>query len=266
MHAVSSSIEDDRDSRQRLHLLYHELRPSKSEYSYVVSTSVFEEQMDVFIRARQTSGAKLFPEITFDDGHISNHHYALPILQARGIHARFFITAGWIGQKPGYMDWPEVRALHEAGHLLGAHGWSHALLTHCTNKDLKRELLDARLSMEEKLGIQVTTMSLPGGRFNRRVIAACQEAGYTKVYSSIPQAESLTAGYMIGRLNIRGDMKLPWISALFQPGSNALASLERQYRMKSAAKSVLGDRMYAKVWGLLNREETDTSPGGISPE
>jgi hypothetical protein len=28
--------------------------------------------------------------------------------------------------------------------------------------------------------------------------------------------------------------------------------------MKAAAKSLLGDRLYEKVWALLNRKETDT--------
>ncbi len=256
-------MNDKLGPRRCLYLLYHELRPSKSDYSYVVSTAAFEEHLELFACLRQSGVPGLFPEITFDDGHFSNYQYALPILQARSIRARFFITAGWIGQKSGYMDWPELRALHDAGHLIGAHGWSHALLTHCTSNDLQRELVHARLVMEEKLGIPVTTMSLPGGRFNRRVIAACHEAGYTEVFTSMPKPELIPTGYLVGRLNIRGDMKLSWISALLQPGSKTLAGLKRQYRMKSAAKSLLGDRAYAKLWGLLNREETDAAADGI---
>ena len=256
---------DDHNSRRRVYLLYHELRPSKSDYSYVVSTNAFEQHLDLLSCFRQTDDGGLFPEITFDDGHISNFQYALPGLQARSIRARFFITVGWTGQKPGYMDWPELRALSDAGHLLGAHGWSHTLLTHCTAEDLRRELVQARQVMEEKLGIPITTMSLPGGRFDQRVLTACQNAGYTEVFASIPKAESLPTGYLIGRLNIRGDIELSWISSLLQPGSTTLAGLERQYRMKSAAKSLLGDRIYAKLWGLLNREEANTDPDGVTP-
>ena len=203
--------------------------------------------------------------MTFDDGHISNHQYALPLLQARGIRARFFITAGWTGSKPGYMGWTELRDLQAAGHLLGAHGWSHTLLTHCTHKDLQLELAQTRLVMEEKLGTQITTMSLPGGRYNSRVIAACQEAGYTQIFTSIPRADLTTEG-MIGRLNIRGDMKLSWIAALLEPDSTTLDSLERQYRIKSAAQSLLGDRVYAKLWGLMNREESNTASGEAPAE
>jgi hypothetical protein len=119
-------------------------------------------------------------------------------------------------------------------------------------------LVDARLTLEDKLGTSITTMSLPGGRYNRRILTACQEAGYTQIFTSIPRAEPDPAGLTVGRLNIRGDMSLEWITKLLQPGSSLLSGLERQYQMKAAAKSLLGDRLYEKVWALLNRKETDT--------
>jgi hypothetical protein len=243
----------------RLYLLYHELRPSRSSYSYVVETGEFEKHVDLFIKLRNTDGAGLWPEVTFDDGHISNFEFALPVLQSRAIKARFFITVGWTGRRPGYMGWQELRELHQAGQLIGAHGWSHALLTHCNASDLHRELADARLTLEDKLGSSITTMSLPGGRYNRRILTACQEAGYTQIFTSIPRAEPDPTGPTIGRLNIRGDMSLEWITKLLQPGSNLLSGLERQYQMKAAAKSLLGDRLYEKVWALLNRKESDTN-------
>jgi hypothetical protein len=55
-------------------------------------------------------------------------------------------------------------------------------------------------------------------------------------------------------------MTLEWIANLFQPGSKTLHSLERQYQMKAAAKSLLGDRLYEKLWAILNRQEPETNP------
>src|SRR5205085_10195474 len=114
------------------------------------------------------------------------------------------------------------------------------------------------LTLEDKLGTSITTMSLPGGRYNRRVLAACEEAGYTQIFTSIPRPEPDPARQTIGRFNVRGDMSLEWITKLLQPGSNVLSGLERQYQIKAAAKSLLGDRLYEKVWALLNRKETET--------
>jgi peptidoglycan/xylan/chitin deacetylase (PgdA/CDA1 family) len=246
---------------RRLFLLYHELRPVRSSYSYVIETMEFEKHCDLFAQLRQQEKIALGPELTFDDGHISNFQYSLPILSSRGIKALFFITVGWTGNRPNYMGWQELRALHEAGQSIGAHGWTHKLLTHCTEEELRTELGSARLMLEDKLGTAITTMSLPGGRYNRRVLAACEEAGYTEVYTSVPRTETAPIGPLIGRLNLRGDMTLEWISSLFQPGSNVLNGLERQYQMKATAKTVLGDRLYEKLWALLNRKEPDTYDG-----
>jgi hypothetical protein len=35
-----------------------------------------------------------------------------------------------------------------------------------------------------------------------------------------------------------------------------LAGLERQYKVKGLAKSVLGDGLYARLWSLVNRSGT----------
>jgi peptidoglycan/xylan/chitin deacetylase (PgdA/CDA1 family) len=248
----------------RLYLLYHELRPSRSTYSYVLETAEFEKQISFFQKLRGNGLSTLLPEVTFDDGHISNFELALPILEAHALKASFFITVGWTGRRAGYMGWQELRALHQAGQQIGAHGWTHTLLTHCSARRLHSELVDARLTLEDKLGTPVTTMSLPGGRYNKRVLIACQEAGYKQIFTSVPKAEPEPASLTVGRLNVRGDMSLEWISNLFQPGSKTLNGLERQYQMKAAAKSLLGDRLYQKLWAILNRQEPETDPEGAA--
>jgi peptidoglycan/xylan/chitin deacetylase (PgdA/CDA1 family) len=244
-----------------LHFLYHELRPGGSQYLYALDRDEFDRQAELFSQMWNSENPSLLPAVTFDDGHISDYEYALPILQSRGLIARFFITVGWTGIRPGYMGWRELRALHESGQMIGAHGWSHTLLTHCSPEDLDKELRGARLLLEERLGTPIATMSLPGGRFNRRILEACREAGYTQVYTSMPRAGREASEFLIGRLNIRGNMSLDWIRNVLRPESGALRSLERQYRMKAAAKAVLGDGIYDKLWAVLNRREPTSSDG-----
>jgi peptidoglycan/xylan/chitin deacetylase (PgdA/CDA1 family) len=227
---------------------------------------MFARHIDLFARLRATESAGLWPELTFDDGHISNLEIAAPILQSRGLTARFFITAGWTGTKPGYMGWAELRSLHGAGHAIGAHGWSHKLLTHCSDDELQTELGRPRLTLEDKLGSSVATMSLPGGRADRRVLAACANAGYTQVYTSEPRSEALPLGATVGRVTILGTMQPEWIARLFELDGRALAKLERRYRMKEAAKKLLGDRLYAGLWARLNRKEPETDGGGEGAE
>jgi peptidoglycan/xylan/chitin deacetylase (PgdA/CDA1 family) len=247
--------------QRRLYLLYHELRPNGSKYSYVIENAEFEKHLDLFSQLRERTDGGSVPEITFDDGHISNIEFALPLLDARNLRARFFITVGWTGYRPGYMEWSDLRALHAAGQDIGAHGWSHRLLTHCDEKELQTELASARVTLEDKLGTSITTMSLPGGRYNRRVLTACSEAGYTQVYTSIPRDEPASPGEIVGRLNILGNMKAEWIADVLGPESQILARLGRQYKIKEAAKGLLGDRLYEKAWAFLNRKEPDTDEG-----
>jgi len=196
--------------------------------------------------------------MTFDDGYASDSEYALPILTARGLRAHFFITVGRTGKIPGYMAWPEVRSLKDAGHIVGTHGWSHALLTHCSAKELDRELNASKKMLEDKLGIAVTTMSLPGGRYSRRVLAACQESGYTTVYTSEPRLETTFSAFTIGRVNVSSDRSANWIRALLQPRSGELSKLQRQYRIKNAAKVCLGDWAYEKLWATVAQQGTKT--------
>jgi hypothetical protein len=258
---MASNPDEPRQPRRRLFLLYHELRASQARYSYVTDTAKFARHLELYSRLRESPSADVWPEITFDDGHSSNLELAAPLLQSHNLPARFFITVGWTGTKPGYMSWNDLQALHQAGFAIGAHGWTHTLLTHCSENELETELNRARLTLEDKLGTSITTMSLPGGRYNRRVLAACERAGYSEIYTSVPRAETLPLGSTVGRLNILGDMQPEWIARLFEPDGALLGSLGKQYSRKQAVKKLLGDRLYAKLWAMVNRQEAEDAAG-----
>ncbi len=244
-----------------LPLLYHELRPEPSSYTYATECASFRRHLALFQKLGEDPGM-LRPEITFDDGHMSNFEYALPMLQEQSMAARFFITVGWTSARSGYMGWNELRALHAAGQSIGAHGWTHTLLTHLDTGALDRELRGARETLEDRLATSVISMSLPGGRFNQQVLEACTAAGYTEIWTSIPHAEPFPFGPVLGRLNMRGSMTEAWLERLLQPGTGVLRGLEREQRVKDAAKAVLGDRLYAKVWAILNRQKADSEALG----
>ncbi len=242
----------------RLYLLYHELRREPSTYTYAMDAVRFEQQVRFFAQRPQQPGSGSLPEITFDDGHRSDYELALPVLGRHGLKARFFITAGWTGTRARYMDWPQLGELHRAGHSIGAHGWSHRLLTQCSPTELHTELDTSRKLLEDHLSTSIRTLSLPGGRHNHRVLDACREAGYTQIYTSHPQIERDPGAFLLGRLNLRGDTSLDWLSELLSPESRTLKRIMRQDRLKQAGKSLLGDDVYARLWRLINRAEPST--------
>ena len=246
--------------RPRLCLLYHELVAEGSAYAYAMTTAEFARQVGLVRRLQTGDGAGLMPELTFDDGHVSNLSEALPVLERAGVRARFFITAGWTGARAEYMDWPALRELATAGHEIGAHGMTHTLLTHCDAAGLERELGGARKVLEDGLGQAVTTMSLPGGRYDGRVMEGCRAAGYQLVFTSeprvwVPAASSGVGPERVGRLNIRGDATVAWIERLLDPATGMLARLECVDRVKGAAKRVLGDALYRRLWSVVNRAD-----------
>ncbi len=249
-----------RAARHSLHLLYHELSDAPQAYSYTMPCERFEAHCRL-VQSRETmqDASLLQARFTFDDGHRSDYEMAWPLLEKYGHRAHFFITAGWTGQRAGYMNWPELRALAEGGNLVGAHGWSHALLTHCSKGKLDRELRGARARLEDGLGRRVTAMSLPGGRVNARVLAACYAAGYAQVYTSAPKPVADVSASVVGRLNLQSGAEVAWLERVLDPSTGALDRLYRMHRFKAMAKSLLGDALYARLWAIITRQSTESA-------
>lgn len=249
-----------------LHFLYHELRPAKSRYSYVMACDEFEEHCALFAQMQQSAPESVLrPEITFDDGNASDLMFASPVLRRHGLRATFFITAGWTGERAGFMDFIQLRALQAAGHRIGAHGLTHKLLTACSDAELDAELRVPKARLEQGLGTEVPLMSLPGGRANARVLRACAAAGYRQVYTSEPRAEAMDAApFTVGRFNLHSGTTLNWLEQVLRPETGALAKLQRADQLKTTAKRVLGDRLYARLWALANRQEAQPLETGAS--
>lgn len=245
-----------------LHLLYHELSPFSRSYRYALTTETFSAHCNYYCQLRE-NGHPVLPAISFDDGHESDWESASPVLADFGLKARFFITAGFLG-KTGYMSWQQLRALLASGQRIGAHGWSHRLMTGCDRQQLATELDYARKALEDGLGIAVTELSLPGGRSNARVLAACQDAGYTRVYTTEPKIETDSGGFTVGRLNVRSDLEVEGLERLFAPHSPMLARLHRSYRLKNMAKKMVGDNLYRRIWTLANGKQIDAEDGAMA--
>src|SRR5260221_14516941 len=80
----------------------------------------------------------------------------------------------------------QLEQLMSAGHNVQSHAWSHEFLTGCSASQLDYELRNSRKTLEDRLGIGVDSISVPGGRWNATVLEACAAAGYQHVYTSEP--------------------------------------------------------------------------------
>jgi len=239
-------------------LAYHEIDDQNSGDVYCISPDVFMSHM--WAATHQAEQIKQSLHITFDDGHVSHMRWAVPILNELGAQGHFFIPTAWMGSKHGYINWNDVRSIAEQGHRVGSHGATHVFLSVCTPSQLEEEVRNSRLTLEDKIGQAVTSISMPGGRWNEAVIRACAVAGYKEVYTSEPGMyrtakveNNMQLPAVIGRFAVRRKTSLRTIAAYIEGDFFAISRLRGMYLFRQLAKRMIGDRGYQHIWSSLFR-------------
>ena len=230
-------------------LAYHEVMP-ESNYAYCVTSSAFAEHLRLLDSLKKSESQHA--QITFDDGEQSQYRNALLLLAEYGIKATYFVTPGLIGTTAQFLGWDELRALHAAGHSIQSHGWSHKFLTFCSEAELVHELRASKQSLEDKLGSAVEEISVPGGRWDRRVIEMCAAAGYRRVYVSDPWGETEIDGIEgIGRFMVRRTTTIAELGKIVERDRGALRNLKLRSHLRHGLVGLLGDSLYHRLWCSL---------------
>ena len=234
-------------------LAYHELSKEHVDDVYTLPISTFR------VHAMTVGAQGGWREcITFDDGHASNYTLAPPILAAFNLRAIFFVTTAWTGVLESAMSWGQLRELSTLGHSIGSHTHTHPFLTSCSDSALREELSMSRQLIEQQLGTEVDTVSLPGGRVDARVLGACAEAGYHRVFTSLvgqyrPAADGMPE--VIGRYVVTRSTT-PLILREYLSGEPRIRRrLQFEARAKKLVRSILGDELYQKAWRRAFRSQ-----------
>ena len=232
-------------------LTYHEIEPENSNYLYALTAHQLDEQLRL-ISEKNRSGLTV-AGVTFDDGHFSNFTVARPLLEQHGIRATFFVTAGRTEQSSKWMSWGQLRELVKSGHRVQSHGWSHKFLVQCSESELLEELRRSKSELEGRLGQLVDSISVPGGRWNVRVLRRAAETGYRSVYISDfwrkpAQEEGVR---VLGRFMMQNTMTLPQLERWLAADVNSMRLLRAKGHLKDAARALVGDRLYHRLWCWL---------------
>lgn len=185
----------------------------------------FAQQINIVIKHSIPihSGARQLPDrfgryiaVTFDDGLQNIVDNALPELRKRNIPATLFIVTDVLGRNPSWeyfggddptlqlaMTEEQLKELPSDVVTIGSHTMTHPVLPKIDAEQLRRELAGSRRKLESMLNREVKQLSFPYGSFDERVVHACREAGYDRVFSALPVFSITKADeFLTGRMGV----------------------------------------------------------------
>src|SRR6185437_1616968 len=83
-----------------------------------------------------------------------------------------------------FLDRQSVKQLSRDGFGIGSHGMTHSRLTAISPDRLRQELEESKARLEDLLGLPITDLAVPFGSYDRRVIEAALDAGYSTIMTS----------------------------------------------------------------------------------
>ncbi len=176
--------------------------------------------------------------LTFDDGGVSASECIADFLEAHGWIGHFMITGRYI-DRPGFVSERGIRELHERGHVIGSHSWSHpGRMSYCRPDELLDEWRRSVDFLSGIVGQPVDVASVPGGYFSAKVARAASACGIRGLFTSEPVKKTwrVDGCRVFGRYTILRGMR-PEVSAAL--ASETLSAQQaRQYVYWNAKKSV----------------------------
>ncbi len=146
--------------------------------------------------------------VTFDDGFLDNLALALPLLQARGLKATFFVVTGFLADDEAhrrtdergrkYLLWSEVYALASAGMEIGSHSTSHRRLPDLPAAEIEAEARASREVLQARLGRPVEFFAFPFNSKRGEARQAVKDAGYRGAVAGVNGSADPFELYRIG--------------------------------------------------------------------
>ena len=239
-------------------LCYHNIEDKGGQKSLTITVAEFERQLQAVKDAGFTvihmqdflawrRGEKSIPAksclITIDDGWVSGYTNAWPVLKKFGYPFTMFIYVNYVGTGGKSLTWEQLAEMRDGGVDIQSHTYSHANLRAPTKspldarnkalimKDLKelgeegwlrKEIVDSKKVLEERLGIRVNALAYPFGIHSPEARAMVKVAGYDAAFTVYGQRITHSAPYdLIGRYAVEAGKPEIFDNALKMVGGGA---------------------------------------------
>ena len=245
-------------------LMYHNIALGRQQIAFREWQPAYDVSRDDFLaqlgRIRAAGNNQI--TLTFDDGYRSLLEMLVELTERARIPCVCFITTAAIGQS-GMLNRQEIRTLAEAGIKIGAHSHSHIFLENLTAAQLQAEVLAPQKILEDLTGQAVTTMSLPGGRYDRRVTEYAAQHGYQEMYASIPGARrsrlvQQPALDLVPRWAVTSRTSIYELDLILRGGRRHYVKHRMLYSVGRAGKFLLGNHGYHRMWQRIQHLTTST--------
>jgi peptidoglycan/xylan/chitin deacetylase (PgdA/CDA1 family) len=203
---------------------------------------------------RRWYGSDTVVSVTFDDGHESNLE-AMEFLHDTGIPSTSFFVSDFVRRgEHGYMG---IETFKYASKLceVGAHGATHTDLTSLRPEALEEELLASKAYLETLSGMQVTTMSAPGGKIDRRVVRAALRLGFDVVGDS-KALLNVAPSLPLHRVCMLNGQSPEHLLALVRAGPIHWLYKRLRWMAASVAARALGDESFEAVKRIFKRDRS----------
>jgi len=209
-------------------LLYHHVVAENHPGRYYVSRENFAAQMSSLkswgyttITIKQlvstlTKGSPL-PDrpvvITFDDGNLDVYEQAYPIMEKLSYIGSVYVVANRLNTD-GFLQKEQLEEMVASGWEVGSHSMTHADLVR-NHAQVRREILQSRLDLNELLGIEVETFAYPFGLTDTYISDKVQDYGYRAGLGvGTVSNHSLGTLYYLSRREVQGGFELDDFASL----------------------------------------------------
>lgn len=160
--------------------------------------------------------------LTFDDGYENLYSEAFPLLQELGFKATVFLTTGYCGKTNHWptqiagippmpmLRWDQIKEMAQAVFEFEAHTQTHPALTQLPLETARKELVECKSDIEDRLGKKVRFFAYPYGDIHDGIYALARECfdaacstnfGFTHLDSDRHLLERIDMYYFSGMLS-----------------------------------------------------------------